>query len=234
MAIFAATLTFAASLLVANSATASATGVVRGMDVSGWQGNVNWAAAYRNGARFAIVKATEGTSYRSGYFSQQYTGAYYAGMIHGAYHFARPDVSSGAAQADYFVKHGGAWSRDGKTLPGELDIEWNPYNRHTCYGLGKTRMVAWIKSFSDRYHYRTHRWPLIYTARSWWRQCTGDQGDFSSTNPLSVARYSSSVGALPYAWGYSTIWQFADHGIFPGDQDVFNGSYARLKALANG
>ncbi len=204
------------------------------MDVSGWQGNVNWSRASADGARFAIVKATEGTGFRNPYFSQQYTGAYRVGMIHGAYHFARPDLSSGWSQASYFVQHGGAWSRDGKTLPGELDIEWNPYSSRTCYGLSNSRMVSWIKSFSDRYHYLTRRWPLIYTAESWWRQCTGNHGDFSSTNPLSVARYSSSVGTLPYAWSYYTIWQFADSGLFPGDQDVFNGSYSRLTALANG
>ncbi len=51
-------------------------------------------------------------------------------MIRGAYHFATPDTTSGAAQANYFVDHGGGWSRDGKTLPGALDIEWNPYGGH--------------------------------------------------------------------------------------------------------
>ncbi|GAA3439053.1 hypothetical protein GCM10018954_086730 [Kutzneria kofuensis] len=34
--------------------------------------------------------------------------------------------------------------------------------------------------------------------------------------------------------GFLTIWQFADKGTFPGDQDRFNGAYDRLKALANG
>jgi GH25 family lysozyme M1 (1,4-beta-N-acetylmuramidase) len=234
LAIFAATLTMTATAFVTNSGAASAAGVVRGMDVSGWQGNVDWSTAYANGARFAIVKATEGTSFQSSYFSQQYIGSYGVGMIRGAYHFARPEISSGAAQADFFVDNGGGWSRDGKTLPGELDIEWNPYSHYTCYGLSKAGMIRWIRGFSNRYHFRTHRWPMIYTAESWWRQCTGNGGDFSSTNPLSVARWASSVGTLPYAWTFQTIWQYADHGIFPGDQDRFNGSWTRLRALANG
>src|SRR5262249_11785372 len=92
-----------------------------GLDVSGWQGNVNWSTVAANGARFAYVKATESTTYTNSYFSQQYTGAYNAGIVHGAYHFATPDTSSGAAQADYFVAHGGGWSKDGKTFPGMLD-----------------------------------------------------------------------------------------------------------------
>jgi hypothetical protein len=50
---------------------------------------------------------------------------------------------------------------------------------------------------------------------------------------LFVARYSSSPGTLPGGWGFWTFWQFADSGRFPGDQDYFNGSPARLLALAN-
>jgi GH25 family lysozyme M1 (1,4-beta-N-acetylmuramidase) len=206
---------------------------VYGMDVSGWQGNVNWSGAWANGARFAYVKATEGTGYTNPYFAQQYNGSYNVGMIRGAYHFARPNVSGGTTQANYFVDHGGGWSRDGKTLPGTLDIEYNPYGS-TCYGLSATSMVYWIKAFSDQYHARTSRWPVIYTTTNWWSQCTGNLGDFTSTNPLWVARYASTVGALPYAWSFYTFWQYSDSGVFPGDQDLFNGGYDRLQALANG
>ncbi|MGH3494242.1 MAG: GH25 family lysozyme, partial [Sciscionella sp.] len=90
--------------------TQSAAATVAGMDVSGHQGSVDWHTAYGNGARFAYVKATEGTGYTSPDFGQQYNGSYHVGMIRGAYHFALPNVSSGAAQADYFVDHGGGWS----------------------------------------------------------------------------------------------------------------------------
>jgi GH25 family lysozyme M1 (1,4-beta-N-acetylmuramidase) len=204
-----------------------------GLDVSSWQGNVDWASVAANGARFAYVKATESTDYTNPYFSQQYTGAYNAGLVHGAYHFATPNTSSGAAQADYFVAHGGGWSKDGKTFPGMLDMEWNPYGA-ACYGLSAAGMVNWILSFSNEYHAKTSRWPVIYTATSWWSQCTGNTGDFSSTNPLMLANYNGSPGPMPYNWGFQTIWQFADAGTFPGDQDYFNGDYSRVQALANG
>ena len=171
------------------------------------------------------TKATESTNYTNPYFSQQYTGAYNAGLVHGAYHFATPNTSSGAAQADYFVAHGGGWSRDGKTFPGMLDMEWNPYGA-ACYGLSASGMVNWILSFSNEYHARTSRWPVIYTATSWWSQCTGNTGDFSSTNPLMLANYNGSPGPMPYNWGFQTIWQYADSGVFPGDQDYFNGDYS--------
>src|SRR5262249_59689612 len=54
---------------------------VPGMDVSSWQGNVNWTAAWNNGARFAYVQATEGTGYTNPYFTQQHNGSYNVGII---------------------------------------------------------------------------------------------------------------------------------------------------------
>jgi GH25 family lysozyme M1 (1,4-beta-N-acetylmuramidase) len=226
-----ATLALAISGLV--TAQAAHADVVSGMDVSGYQGNVDWSSAYANGARFAYVKATEGTGYTNPYFAQQYDGSYGVGMIRGAYHFARPDVAGGATQADYFIDNGGGWSGDGQTLPGALDIEWNPYGAD-CYGLSASAMASWISAFSNEYHAREGVYPVIYTATSWWSECVGTAGDFSATSPLWVARYSSSAGTLPYNWGYYTFWQNADSGTFPGDQDQFNGPYSQLQAIANG
>ncbi|WP_316527752.1 lysozyme [Kitasatospora brasiliensis] len=204
-----------------------------GLDVSSYQGNVNWSSVSANGGKFAYVKATEGTSYTNPNFAQQYNGSYNAGLIRGAYHFALPDVSSGATQANYFVSHGGGWSADGKTLPPALDIEYNPYGA-TCYGLSQSAMVSWIRSFSDTVHTRTGRYPTIYTTTNWWTQCTGNYSGFGATNPLWIARYASTVGTLPAGWSYQTIWQFADAGTFPGDQNYFNGAADRIRALALG
>jgi GH25 family lysozyme M1 (1,4-beta-N-acetylmuramidase) len=203
-----------------------------GLDVSHWQGTINWTTVKNQGAKFAYIKATEGTTYRDPNFSANYTNAYYAGLVRGAYHFAQPASSSGAAQADYFAAHGGGWSKDNQTLPGMLDIEYNP-NGATCYGLSQASMRSWITSFLNEYHAKTTRWATIYTTTDWWTTCTGNTSAYANNDPLDIARYSSSVGTLPAGWGFYTFWQWADSGTFPGDQDVFNGSQARLVALAN-
>ncbi|MFC9253115.1 lysozyme [Amycolatopsis thailandensis] len=203
---------------------------VAGMDVASYQGNVDWASWWGQGKRFVWTKATEGTSYKNPYFAQQYNGSYIQGFIRGAYHFALPNVSSGAAQADFFVNNGGGWSKDGKTLPGALDMEYNPYGA-TCYGLSQSAMGAWIRAFHDRYQQRTGRWPVIYTSTNWWSTCVGSSQNFGGTVPLWIARYASSVGALPYGWGFYTVWQYTSS---PLDQNTFNGAYDRLQALANG
>ncbi|KAF8609739.1 glycoside hydrolase family 25 protein [Ceratobasidium sp. AG-I] len=202
----------------------------KGIDVSSYQPSVDWAAQKSAGITFAYIKATEGTGYTNSYFSSQYSGSYNVGIIRGAYHFARPDVSTGAVQANYFIAHGGGWSADGKTLPGALDIEYNPYGA-TCYGLSAASMVSWIKSFSDQYHSSTGRYPTIYTTTDWWTTCTGNSAAFASTNALWIARYASAVGTLPAGWAYHTFWQYSSS---PIDQDYFNGDAAGLVRYAKG
>ncbi|MFJ9801731.1 lysozyme [Streptomyces wuyuanensis] len=204
-----------------------------GVDVSSHQGNVDWTALWNSGVRWNYVKATEGTYYSNPYFPQQYNGSYDIGMIRGAYHFATPDTASGAAQADYFVDHGGGWSRDGRTLPGALDMEWNPYG-DTCYGKSQSAMVGWIRDFLDRYRARTGRDAVIYTATSWWTQCTGNHSGFGATNPLWIARYNTTPGTLPAGWPYHTVWQYTSSGPIVGDHNRFNGALDRVVALANG
>lgn len=204
-----------------------------GIDVSSHQGNVDWAAAVAAGATFAWVKATEGTYYTdSTYFAQQYNGSYQAGMMHAAYHFAIPNNSTGAAQADFFVANGGGWSPDGRTLPGMLDIENNPYGP-TCYGLTPTQMVAWVVSFSDQYDALTGVYPVLYTNASFWDTCTGGSGAVVS-DPLDLAAWGPSPSPLPEGWLAPTFWQYTDSGIIGDDSDTFLGTYSGLQALAYG
>ncbi|MFF0436179.1 lysozyme [Streptomyces sp. NPDC004327] len=216
-----------------NTDTDSLLAATEGVDVSSHNGNVAWSTLWNSGVKWAYVKATEGTYYKNTSFAQQYNGSYNVGMIRGSYHFATPDTTTGAAQADYFVNNGGGWSQDGRTLPGALDIEWNPYG-DTCYGKTQAGMVAWIRDFLNQYKYRTGRDAVIYTATSWWTQCTGNYGGFASTNPLWIARYASDVGTLPAGWPYYTMWQYTSTGPTVGDHNHFNGDYSRVQALANG
>ncbi|MFD7686096.1 lysozyme [Streptomyces sp. NPDC059781] len=204
-----------------------------GVDVSSHQGDVAWATLWNSGVRWAYAKATEGTYYTNPYHSQQYGGSYDAGMVRGAYHFGTPDTASGAAQADYFVDRGGDWSADGRTLPGVLDIEWNPYG-DACYDKSQSAMVSWIRDFLEQYRYRTGRDAVIYTATSWWKQCTGNYAGFAATTPLWIARYASTVGELPAGWSTYTMWQYTSTGPTVGDHDLFNGTLDRVRTFALG
>ena len=206
---------------------------IPGIDVSAYQGNINWrsVAPYLD---FSYAKATEGGYYTNPNFYNQYVGPYRHNLIRGAYHFAIPNNSSGQSQARYFIKHGGGWSGDGMTLPGALDIEYNPYGSE-CYGLTHSEMKTWIQNFVQEYAYKEHVYPVIYTTTDWWNACTGDATRFGKLDPLWIANYTDSHGGhLPSGWGFYTFWQYASGGSLPGDQDVFNGVHSRLRALAKG
>jgi GH25 family lysozyme M1 (1,4-beta-N-acetylmuramidase) len=202
-----------------------------GIDISAYQGNIGWGsvAPYID---FSYAKATEGTYYTNPDFYNQYEGPYDSGVIRGAYHFAIPDNSSGQSQARYFIAHGGGWSPDGMTLPGALDIEYNPYGSE-CYGLTTHQMKSWIEDFVMEYAYKEGVYPVIYSTTDWWSTCTGNASRFGKWDPLWIANYGASGGGpLPNGWGFYTFWQYSDYGNMPGDQDVFNGDHNRLRDLA--
>ena len=210
---------------------------VPGIDVSHWQGSINWTSVKNAGIQFAWIKATEGTSYKDDRFNSNYVNAYNAGVIRGAYHFARPDVSSGATQATYFATNGGAWSADNLTLPGVLDIEHNPYGA-MCYGLSTSAMRNWITDFYNTYKSRTGRDVVIYTTASWWNTCTGSWTGMGGKAPLWVAHWGASSPTLPAGFPTWTVWQYTSTGSVSGisgnvDRNYFNGSRDRLLALAN-
>ncbi len=210
-------------------------GGVLGVDVSSHQGRfVDWSSAWRNGSRFAYVKATENDDYANPYFSDQYAGAGAAGMYRGAYHFALPSLSSGATQASFFVRNGGGWSADGKTLPPLLDVEYNPYASlgNTCYNMTPSQMVAWIADFSRQMQTLTGRKPMIYTTANWWNECTGNTTVFGD-HALHLARYGSTTpGAMPSGWTKQSVWQYTDVGPVVGDWNQWNGDLASLDAFA--
>lgn len=211
---------------------------VQGIDVSHWQGSINWTSVRNSGIQFAWMKATEGTGYKDPSFNTNYPAAHGAGVIRGAYHFALPNASSGAVQAGYFATNGGAWSRDNLTLPGVLDIEHNPYGA-MCYGLSTTQMRNWINDFYTTYKARTSRDVVIYTTASWWNTCTGNWTGMSAKSPLWVAHWTSaSSPTIPSGFPTWTVWQYTSTGSVGGvagnvDRNKFNGSRDRLLALAN-
>ncbi|HEY0239760.1 MAG TPA: GH25 family lysozyme [Friedmanniella sp.] len=215
---------------VARSSTDSFTpdGVL-GVDISSYQGNLKWSTWTKKDRDFAYIKATEGTSYQNKYFKTQYKAAGKAGVVRGAYHFANPAGKAGYKQARYFVEHGGGWTADGKTLPGVLDIEYNPYGS-TCYGVSKKKTVKWVVSFTREYKKLTGRSAVIYTTTDWWKQCTGNSSKIADTNPLWIARYGSEKpGTLPKGWDEATFWQYTSN---PIDQDVFPGKSKAFKKFA--
>ena len=197
-----------------------------GVDVADYQhphgAPIDWPQVAAAGYKFAFVKATEGDYYANPYYASDLAQAKAAGLYATGYHFAIPNVSGGASQADYALANGG-YAPDGRTLPLALDIEYNPYGSE-CYGLTPAQMVSWISAFTAEVQRVTSQQPIIYTTADWWDTCTGDSTAFGS-DTLWVAGYVSGSPPMPAGWGSWTFWQYTSRGNVPGVTGSVDVSY---------
>src|SRR5689334_3003187 len=161
------------STLVGGS-VASASTTIDGPDVSSYQhpygAPIKWATVAKTGKEFAIVKATEGTSYTNPWFHTDYTRIREVRMVRGSYHFARPAypiTSTALAQARYYVHRIGSTARMSRTLPPALDLE-------VTGGLGRGALVTWAQTFLLNVRRLTGRTPMLYTYPSFWTSALGD------------------------------------------------------------
>lgn len=198
----------------------------RGVDVASYQhprgAVINWVQVARGGYQFAFVKASEGNYYANPYYATDLEQAEAAGLYVAGYHFAVPNVSSGASQAGYALRHA-RYAADGHTMPLALDLEYNPYGA-TCYGLTPVRMVAWIAAFTAEARRLTGQQPVIYSTADWWRTCTRDSRAFGS-DPLWVAAWGPSPLPMPSGWRDWTFWQYTTRARVPGISANVDASY---------
>ncbi len=205
----------------------------KGIDVSNHNGDINWKKVATDGQEFTFVLATDGDSFTSDKFTTQYSGAKEAGLLVGAYHFARPDGSA-AKQADRFLKTAN-YANDGKTLPPVLDLEVDPKDGG-CYGQSADKLKEWTKTFTGKVKESTGRDAVVYTSQAFWDKCMGGTNSFKE-NPLWVASWGVDKPQTPGGWEKWTFWQYSDKGSVDGvngkvDVDKFNGTAEQLKQFA--
>jgi lysozyme len=207
-------------------ASAAPPGTLRGIDVSHWNDVIRWSKVAASGVRFAIMKATEGTSYTDPTYSQNVAGASAAGIAVGAYHFAQPSTKAGdaAAEADHFVKV--ARNAAGDVLPA-LDIE-------RTNGLSTSELQAWVRGWLAEVEAKLGVKAMIYTSPGFWRYSMGDTQWFADNGyaTLWVAHWGVSSPTVPANdWGGRgwTFWQWTDCWHVDGisgcvDGDRYNGT----------
>ncbi len=94
---------------------------VHGVDVSRWQGDIDWATLRDQGANFAYIKATDGGDHLDPMFMSNWRQAKEAGLKRGAYHFFYWCRTAGE-QADWFIRN---VPKEAGALPPVIDVEWN-------------------------------------------------------------------------------------------------------------
>jgi GH25 family lysozyme M1 (1,4-beta-N-acetylmuramidase) len=201
--------------------------ITEGIDVSHWQGTINWNLVAASGKRFVFMKASEGTSLVDETYAGNRAQAKALGLHVGAYHFARPGRNAGdaVAEADYFL----AMSQlvAGDLLP-VLDLE-------VTGGLTPVELQEWVKAYLGRVYERTGARGVIYTSPTFWRNNMADTNWFAINGyrTLWVAHWiSGPAPTVPGGnWGGIgwTFWQYTSSGSVPGitgrvDLNRYNGT----------
>lgn len=196
---------------------------VHGIDVSKYQGQIDWRTTKRGGVAFAFIKATEGGDHLDERFRQNWHASGQVGMPRGAYHFYY-FCRTAAEQARWFIRN---VPRDAKALPPVLDMEWNHGSKTCKKRPSAAKIRAEMRTFLRMVHRHYGKKPMIYTTV-----------DFYKENRLSLIAdhefWLRSVADHParvYPGQRWSFWQYTGTGKIPGiqgetDINVFAGSPA--------
>ena len=193
---------------------------VHGIDVSAYQGRINWPEVARHNVQFAFIKATEGVTLRDRHFRRNWDAARAAGVYRGAYHYFQPNYD-GARQANLFTRTVPLAPGD---LPPVLDVEHAEF--HDVAAM-RRNVSVWLRLVERHYGVR----PILYSNYSFYKRHLAGHFD---KYPLWLAHYEVSAPRLPREkW---IIWQHSDEAYIPGirgtvDFNVFQGNVKTLLAL---
>ena len=193
---------------------------VHGIDVSAYQGRIDWSLVAGHQVQFAFIKATEGVTLRDSRFQRNWRGAQAAGIYRGAYHYFQPNYDA-AKQANLFTRTVPLTAGD---LPPVLDVEHAQFHDVARMRQG---VAIWLRLVERHYGVR----PILYSNYSFYQRHLAGHFD---KYPLWLAHYEVDQPRLPP--GKWLIWQHSDEAYVPGirgtvDFNVFQGSFQRLTAL---
>lgn len=195
---------------------------VRGLDVSHYQGNIDFHQVKASGQAFVFAKCTEYNA--DDKYAQNKAGAKAAGLLFGGYHFFHPSRDA-KGQADTFLKIA-------KLVAGDLlpVLDWESTDGVPS-SLDRARGRVWL----DAVEKACGKTPIIYGSPYFLQALALD--DSFKRYPLWVANYGVSAPLVPAPWKTWTFWQNSDKGNIPGvpgsheDTDLFNGPLENLKKL---
>jgi lysozyme len=202
---------------------------IHGIDVSKFQGDIDWSKVADSGVKFAWIKASEGGDRADERFSANWQGAKAAGLPHGAYHFVywcRPPMEEMAN----FEQNAPA---EPDALPPVLDVEATPTSR-TCHRqLTEESAIRDMQVMLNEMERHYGKRPVIYTTVDFYQAILAD-GAFKDY-PIWVrsTKYHPAVKYGSRAWRF---WQYQSDAYVPGiatkvDKDAFAGNAEQWTAF---
>ena len=237
LGIVAAVALFGATDVRANNTTHS----LFGIDVSHYQGYINWTSVHGNGAGFAFAQATAGTATTDADFSGNMSRGKGAGMQMGAYHFAYPSEGCPSVQASHFWSvAGGTIANDGKSIMPMVDCE-----EFTGIGCSEGTYTTWYNDWSSdlKGHTSLTLRPVIYVSAC--NGCELNSGialsawiaDYNGENLYTGNPWTTCCSCNVWGGGCGsdswTYWQVSSTGSIGGvsgncDFDAYNGTLSEL------
>lgn len=194
---------------------------VRGVDVSRYQGQIDWEILASNDISFAFIKATEGSSHVDSCFSYNYEEARKTGLRVGAYHFFSYD-SEGQTQADHYIA---VVEKTDGMLPPVIDLEFYGDKEQNPPAQDQVRqeLTVMLGRLEEYYGMK----PIIYATEKSYKLYLADafqEYDIWIRNVITSPRLPDHR-----EW---TFWQYTNRGKLEGyqgdekyiDMNVFRGS----------
>jgi len=200
---------------------------VRGVDLSAYQGVIDWKTLAEQNIDFAYIKATEGNDYVDTQFKTNWEASQKTDLKVGAYHFLDYD-STGKDQAKNFIANVPV-SKD--NLPPVVDLEL--YGQYDENPLPKEQVKVilddFLKEFENNYGVK----PIIYTSQRVFNMYIGS--DYKDYKIWIVDLDNSWPETLPNGESF-TFWQFTQRGILDGydgnetfiDLDLYKGTHTEF------
>ena len=203
--------------------------MLKGIDVSEYQGDINWKAVADSGVVYCFVKATEGVESRDPMFAKNWAGLRSVGIIRSAYHFFIASKDPKVQAKNFLDLTRSTWETN--DLPPVLDLE-------KSYGLDPDTVINQAGIWLDTVEASIGRRPLIYTFPNFWDATLKNTPRLGANYRLWIAHYETNNPWVPGGWKSWTFHQYSESGSVPGisgacDLNNFNGDLDTLQTLLN-
>lgn len=177
--------------------------MLRGIDISDWQGTFNAAQVKASGIDFVIHKASEGTSGTQQHYAERRAACKAVGLSFGAYYFSRPDVCAAVPEADHFLAV--------LKTADPPDFVAGDFEQS---GVGK--VTNYVRASLAHVEAGFGQTPWFYSG-GWWISAHLDPGATDLQHyPLWDAAYQGTEPSAPAPFASVSMWQHTDAAVIPG------------------
>ena len=171
-----------------------------GIDVSGYQGNINYREVKQTGIEIVYMKSSEGSNYIDSHFERNYTEAKRNGLKVGVYHFLTArSIAQAETQAQFFVS-----LISGKSIDCKLAMDFESFGN-----LNKRQINEIAVAFINKVEELSKKEVVVYSNA--YDATYIFEGEVTK-NPLWVAQYGVNEPQNNGNWSSWVGWQYTDDG----------------------